>query len=356
MNKKAILGLALVGTLTFGAGLGTMAWFTSAATSQANVFTTGRLTLDSPGTITSDMQVGNVYPGWSGTKKVSIKNSGTLDLKYKMNVNELNNILYNGTTPMLVTINGQGPVEINKLGEVYLGEIPAGETKTFDIGFRMPTTANNDYQNKQASFTFNFTAAQIDDATFTVKESINWIVDRSQPAGFETVKTDGKDAIKITIDSPVNSSSFYNTQGYKKQVNSNSSNWTVSSSLYVSNDMMDSNNKRGTGLWVSAKDKSGEIQAYPIIVFKNGDGNASGWYYFDDENGGYTKVGNAGAGWNDIKITCANKVISFYVNGSKVKEKAYDVSLPLSEYFLNTSNYGTQYSVYWTTPKYQIND
>lgn len=355
MKRRGMLSLIMALVLVVSAAFGTYAWFTSTPTSTNNVFKTGTLVLNSPGTITSNMLVSNIYPGWSESKTVTISNSGTLDLKYKMSIQPINNILYNGTTPILVTVNGQGPVEMNKLGEIYLGEIPANDDGTFVIGFRMPTTAGNAYQNKSANFTFNFTAAQIEDTTFTVSEGIKWIMDRSEPAGFEAVKNDGKDAIKVTINSPVNSSSFYNTQGYKKPIMSSSSNWQVSSSLYVSNDMLTDGNQYKTGLWVSSIDQSGEIQAYPIMIFKH-DTSETGWYYFNDEDGAYELVPGAIAGWNKVEIKCVDKVVSFYINGNKVKEKTYEVSIPLSEYMLNTSNFGSTYSVYWTNPTYQIND
>lgn len=59
-------------------------------------------------------------------------------------------------------------MNINGLGEVYLGEISSKTSGTFDIVFKMPTAANNDYSNKTANFNFNFTAAQVNDTSFTV--------------------------------------------------------------------------------------------------------------------------------------------------------------------------------------------
>lgn len=175
MLKKKLIPLLVAGAMVLGVtiGIGTGAWFTDSKTSNENVFKTGTLKLGEPGTITSGMTLNNIYPGWTESKTVTIDNMGSLNLKYKMYVNPLEgNILYDGPTPLQVNINNQGFVDINKLGEIFLGEISANKTGKFDIAFKMPTSATNgadaDYSNQTATFTFSFIAAQLNDTTFRI--------------------------------------------------------------------------------------------------------------------------------------------------------------------------------------------
>lgn len=171
MDKKKIISLIAAGVMMVGitVSLGTGAWFTNNKTSNANAFKAGTLRLGEPGTITSGMSLDNIYPGWTASKTVTINNAGSLPLKYKMSVTPLsNNVLYDGNTPLQVNVNNQGFVDINKLGEVFLGQIAARSNGNFDIAFKLPGTAGNDYANITASFDFNFTAAQVNDTSFTV--------------------------------------------------------------------------------------------------------------------------------------------------------------------------------------------
>lgn len=161
MRRNIIISLVLIGLLSFGIGFGTFAYFTSQATSENNTFTAGTLVIDSPGTITANLNVGNIYPGWSVTKTVTVTNSGSLDFKYRMSVEELaGNILYDGDTPLQVSINGGDFVNIDEMGYVELGTIAAGHTGTFTIAFKLPEAADNDYQGATGTFTFVFDATQ----------------------------------------------------------------------------------------------------------------------------------------------------------------------------------------------------
>lgn len=164
MKKKAIISLVLIAMMAFGIGAGSFAWFTSQATSTDNVFEAGTLTIDSPGTITTDLlEVNNIYPSWNQSNEVTVHNSGSLDFKYRVSVEELTgNILFDGDTPLQVSVNNGTWTDINKLGYVELGTIEAGQDGEFEIAFRLPEEADNDYQNVSANFTFVFDAAQVE--------------------------------------------------------------------------------------------------------------------------------------------------------------------------------------------------
>jgi predicted ribosomally synthesized peptide with SipW-like signal peptide len=182
MDKKKIISLLAAGVMMVGitVSLGTGAWFTDNKTSKVNVFNAGTLKLGEPGTITSGMPLGNIYPGWTESKTVTIDNKGSLPLKYKMSVTPLiGNILFDGQTPLQVNVNNQGFVDINKLGEVFLGQISASSQGTFNLAFKLPQAAGNDYASKTATFDFNFTAAQLNDTSFTVNSVQQLVVIKS---------------------------------------------------------------------------------------------------------------------------------------------------------------------------------
>lgn len=162
MKFRVLISFVLIGLLAFAAGLGTVAYFTSTATSTDNTFTAGTLNIASPGTISSSLPVGNIFPGWeSGTKTVTVSNTGSLDFKYRISVAALTgNRLYDGVTPLQVSVNGGDFKDISKLGYVELGTIAAQGTGTFTIAFKLPATADNAYQGATGTFQFVFDATQ----------------------------------------------------------------------------------------------------------------------------------------------------------------------------------------------------
>lgn len=175
MSRRVLLSVLLIGLLAFGVGMGTFAWFTDTAKSQENLFETGTLTIDvnSPMIATADFD--NIYPSWdSGKIGYEVRNTGSLDFKYRMKVESVDSILYNGDYAIEVSINGGEFVQIDEVGTVEIGEIAAGQTGNLDLQFRLPEGADNDYQDESASFTFVFEATQVNneawDGTFTVDD------------------------------------------------------------------------------------------------------------------------------------------------------------------------------------------
>jgi len=164
MNKKLIISLVMIGVLAFGLGLGSYAWFTSTATSSDNLFETGTLVIDVDSPVIAVEEFNNIYPSWnSGLETYAVRNEGTLDLKYRMTVEgPEGNMLFDGVTPIQVSINGKAYVDIDEAGTVEIGQIAAGQTDGLELQFRLPAEADNEYQDETASFTFVFEATQVD--------------------------------------------------------------------------------------------------------------------------------------------------------------------------------------------------
>ncbi|WP_176461728.1 TasA family protein [Anaeromicrobium sediminis] len=186
MNRKVLLSMLLIGVLMFGVGMGTYAYFTSVATSENNLFETGTLEIGDINTmdqVTIAASSTGIYPGWtSGVKTINVNNNGTLELQYRMSVSQfndtaidslpasMNTLLYDGATPLQVSINGGTPQNINALGVngfVNLGTIPANQSGTFTIEFSLPTAANNLYKNATGDFDFLFEATQVGNNAYT---------------------------------------------------------------------------------------------------------------------------------------------------------------------------------------------
>lgn len=173
MNRKIFISLLLIGVLAFGAGLGTFAWFTSTATSANNIFETGTLVikpLDDNVFASGITSINNIYPGWSGSKTVTITNTGSLNFMYRLENIELTGsndtagILYNGADGLLVSFDNTNYVLAKNLSNYNFPELAANSTKdatqTITVYFKLPESANNDYQGKTATLKFNFFATQ----------------------------------------------------------------------------------------------------------------------------------------------------------------------------------------------------
>lgn len=177
MNKRILMSvLLIIGLLAIGSAFGTYAWFTSQATSTDNIFKTGTLNITGPGQITGNLSVENIFPSWTTSKTVTVTNSGTIPFKYKVRVLPLEgNLLYDGPSPLQVKIGKvvdgvnttiKDFVSVNKLGTVDLGSIdttnPQENSAQLTFEFKLPSEADNAYQNITGNFTFTFDATQIE--------------------------------------------------------------------------------------------------------------------------------------------------------------------------------------------------
>jgi len=171
MKIKVILSLILVGILAFAAGLGTVAYFTSQATSDDNVFQTGTLIIGAPdnGTNEGVFSFNNWYPGYSETKSIEVKNLGSLPFKYRIKADitansgaDLSDVLdvvitaggtqiFSGTLKKLVS---DGYVTNDVL------TLNPNTSQPLSIYVKMQETAGNPYQAASATVKFTFEATQ----------------------------------------------------------------------------------------------------------------------------------------------------------------------------------------------------
>lgn len=188
--KKILLSVMTIALVAIVAISATKAYFTSNDTINNMTFATGTLTItDTSETWMQHVSFNNLKPGDTVKKWVTINNSGSLDvasLNVKaVNVNDPNGLLGKITVVGYNQVNGfdQGvfnpgwipggnPVNsyltngFDLLGHADYRDattahvLAPGNTATIQLVFTVPTTLDNTWQGKTASFDLQFTAEQ----------------------------------------------------------------------------------------------------------------------------------------------------------------------------------------------------
>jgi spore coat-associated protein N len=142
--KTKLVMLTAVSALgaTMVAG-GSFALFTKNATN-GTTFASGILTIDDfTGSVVQDTMLNfmNLAPGDYGSKKITVKNTGSLDAWVAVNAaaSQGSGDLFKGSTPIQLTYDTR-PVRVAK-----------GDTVSVTVNYKMPLSANSDYENKSGS-------------------------------------------------------------------------------------------------------------------------------------------------------------------------------------------------------------
>lgn len=164
MNKKILISVLLIVLLAFGAGLGTMAWFTSNVKSDDNVLVAGTLVLNDGESITvqqlGEVNLGNMQPGDEEQFQFAIKNNGSLDLKYRLRLTDISGGLTEGEYPLEISYDGENWEVINDdYSDDFILAAEAEDTHILHI--RFPQLAGNEYQEATGQFTIIAEATQI---------------------------------------------------------------------------------------------------------------------------------------------------------------------------------------------------
>lgn len=209
--KKKYIALMLVVVLAFSMiGVGTMAWFTSQATSANNTFVAGTLTLG--GVIGGNdvenqfatLNLSNIKPGEPrDLGSTVLKNVGSLPFKlYRINASnfegDLNftdnqNRKLDDVLNLIVTIGGEQVYE-GKFSELVrenggyfdpIVDVPVGSTRQMDLSVLMDATAGNEFQGK--NFTCDLTVFATQNEVPENGEPINTRVDLGRANGAGTL-------------------------------------------------------------------------------------------------------------------------------------------------------------------------
>jgi predicted ribosomally synthesized peptide with SipW-like signal peptide len=150
MGIKKTIALAMA-TTALGATLiagGSFAIFSSSAQNTNNTFTAGTLavSLDKPDG-TKYFDISNIAPGDGGTSTVTVKNDGSLELRYDLD-ETLTGVLATGANGLKVTIKDSlgtviTPGDTNRV-------LAAGASEVLTVSWNLPLAAGNEYQATSA--------------------------------------------------------------------------------------------------------------------------------------------------------------------------------------------------------------
>lgn len=161
MSLKKKMGAALA-TTALGAALiggGTFAVFTSSATNQGNTFAAGtvKISLDKPDG-TKYFNIENIAPGDSGSSTVTVKNDGSLELRYDI-AEALSGDLASGANGLKVTVKDASGNVITP-GTDNNRKLAAGANEVLTVEWALPKDAGNEYQGTSASLGLTMNAEQ----------------------------------------------------------------------------------------------------------------------------------------------------------------------------------------------------
>ncbi|WP_108668911.1 TasA family protein [Peribacillus acanthi] len=158
MGIKKRAGLAM-GTMALAAALvggGTYALFSDTVTNAGNTFTAGTVEItDMTGgkVFASSLLVGNLAPGDTETKTVTVKNDGNLEIWVAIDntasdATKLGD-LFGGGTPLSVTY------------DTAVKKLAPGASTTFNVTYNLPLAADNSYQGDTGKFDVVVKAVQV---------------------------------------------------------------------------------------------------------------------------------------------------------------------------------------------------
>lgn len=187
MDKRklaiALLAVAIVGVLSGGA---VYAYFSDTESTPGPKFTAGTLDLEltpggSSGTVTVQTGDEHVYPGYSKTANIELKNAGNIGGTLTVTINNINDLENGIVEPeadldqtsdkgelsgsIYVTIKeGDNTLVDNillkEVSDKDLGDLAAGETKELTFTYTVSTDAGNEIQSDSATFDVEFTLKQ----------------------------------------------------------------------------------------------------------------------------------------------------------------------------------------------------
>jgi len=183
--NKVLASLLMIGMVAAMAGAGTFAYFTDTETSTGNVFTAGTLDLvvNEENPVSSHFELENVQPSDNATDKVNLTNIGTCDGYLSMWIENLTDDDNGLTEPegLVDSTDGAGEGELSPNlciqiwddtgAELYndtlenfaatyhsqdtqldLGDLSAGQTREFTVGYYVPSDVDNIIQSDSSTF------------------------------------------------------------------------------------------------------------------------------------------------------------------------------------------------------------
>lgn len=181
MRRLLLAGLVLVGALSGFVERGTVAYFTSSATSAGHQFSAGTLVLVAGVASGDTLSVGNLVPGDGITARLTLRNGGNLHLRYAMTTSTSGDATLAGTLQLTVRTKTANPCA-SQDGSVLYGpaglagaaignpaqgaqagdrELAAGASEDLCFTVQLPADASAGLQGRSVSAIFTFSAEQL---------------------------------------------------------------------------------------------------------------------------------------------------------------------------------------------------
>jgi len=167
MRMKVLISLILIAAMAFGIGAGSYAWFTSTAKSEDNVFTAGTLEIEANEKYSFTKDIDNIYPSWEDSNTITIKNVGTLPLKFKVTMTASDGDLFKGEYPLQISINGGPYVNVGEFEPFVYNNLDRDSEIDLVMSYRFPEGAGNDYQGATGTLSFTIDATQTENPGWT---------------------------------------------------------------------------------------------------------------------------------------------------------------------------------------------
>lgn len=158
MRRKFFMSMFMIALMAALVGGATFALFTDTATNAGNTFTAGTLdiSLDKPDG-TKYFDISNIAPGDSGSATVTVKNEGSLELRYDISTT-LTGALAAAPNGLIVAIK-------DSVGNVIVpgdnNRVLAAEgSENLTVEWKLPLAAGNEYQGTSATFGLTVSAEQ----------------------------------------------------------------------------------------------------------------------------------------------------------------------------------------------------
>jgi spore coat-associated protein N len=165
--RAFLLGVGTIG-LAAAVTVGSGADFTSTTANPSNIFTAGTLSHSNSKDGLAILTAGNMRPGDTATGTVVIQNTGSLSGAFSLTKNvTVDSVPVSFATKLTVVISdGAVPIysgTVAGMGTIALGTFAAGATHTYTFVVTFPDSgpngADNAYQGKSTTVTYDWTAA-----------------------------------------------------------------------------------------------------------------------------------------------------------------------------------------------------
>lgn len=181
-----------------------------------------------------------------------------------------------------------------------------------------------------------------------------WYVDRALPSVVESESFQGDDRLhyEMVADDYDPENTFYNYRGIKYDVTMPE--WgfqSFSIDLYVGTDW--GTTDRNAGIWATGRNATGDISAYPILVYRNSGADQAGFYSFDYYYGGYdlllATTGGDYDAWHNLRFDLtAGEGVRYYINDTQQGSLFSDpYTVDLQNVILNAYNFNSYQDIYY---------